>query len=165
MDHRYTRALFGSILLAGLATISSAEPMKELAVYKGGLGKWACNAKETGSGKAFKAVVEKTVEFDGHTYLERYYEIANPDHPNAWKGVFIMSYDPQSKRWVRNGIDNSGERNAASSSGWNGDTWVWENDAVNIVVNQKGPNAYTFAVDVKEAGGAKRVVEAMCKRA
>jgi hypothetical protein len=33
-----------------------------------------------------------------------------------------MSYDLQEKRWVRNAVDNSGERNAASSSGWSGDT-------------------------------------------
>ena len=164
MRHGSKRAVIGSILLAGFATLSSAEPMKELMVYKSGLGKWVCDAKETGSGKAFKAVVEKTVEFDGNTYVERYYELANADHPNPWKGVFLMSYDPKSKRWVRAGVDNSGERNAASSSGWNGDAWVWENDGVDIVINQKGANAYTFAVDVKEAGGAKRVVEATCKR-
>ncbi len=60
MHSRYTRAVIGSCLLAGFATVSSAEPMKELMVYQSGLGKWACDAKETGSGKAVKAVVEKT---------------------------------------------------------------------------------------------------------
>ena len=75
-----------------------------------------------------------------------------------------MSYDPQSQRWVRNGVDNSGVRNAASSSGWNDNTWVWESDAVNIVINQKGAKARTFAIDVKDAAGVKRVVEAVCKR-
>jgi hypothetical protein len=91
-------------------------------------------------------------------------EVANADHPNAWKSIFIMSYDSQAKRWVRNGVDNSGDRNAASSSGWSGDVWVWENDAVNIVITNKGAKAYTFDVDVKEAGGAKRVAHGDCKR-
>jgi hypothetical protein len=36
---------------------------------------------------------------------------------------------------------------------------------VNIVINRKGANAFTFAVDVKEGSGVKRVVEANCKRA
>ena len=88
----------------------------------------------------------------------------NADHPNPWDGIFIMSYDPAAKRWVRNGVDNSGERNAASSSGWSGDTWVWENDGVNIVINRKGTSGFTFAVDVKKPDGVKRVVEATCKR-
>lgn len=153
-----------SIVLAGFAVASSAEPMKELAIYKSSLGKFACDAKEIGSGKAFKATVEKTAEFDGHTYLERYVETKSADHPNPWNGVFLMSYDQASQKWVRNGIDNSGERNAASSTGWNGDTWVWENDGVNIVINRKGANAFTFAVDVKDSGNLKRVVEASCKR-
>jgi hypothetical protein len=140
------------------------DSMKELAVYKGGLGKFGCDAKELGSGKTFKATVDKTVEFDGHTYVERYVEMKSADHPNPWSAVFIMSYDASSQKWVRNGVDNSGERNAASSSGWNGDTWVWENDGVNIVLNKKGANGYTFAVDVKDSGNVKRVVEASCKR-
>jgi hypothetical protein len=153
-----------SIVLAGIAVVSSAEPMKELAVYKDSLGKFACDAKETGSGKTFKATVDKTVEYDGNTYVERYVEMKSADHPSPWNAVFLMSYDPASQKWVRNGVDNSGERNAASSSGWNGDTWVWENDGVNIVINKKGANGYTFAVDVKDSGNVKRVVEASCKR-
>ncbi len=75
-----------------------------------------------------------------------------------------MSYDAQAKRWVRNGVDNSGERNAASSTGWNGDTWVWDNDGVAIPITKRGANAFTFAVDVKEEGKLKRVVEGACKR-
>lgn len=152
-------------LLAGLAGTAAADPMKELAVYKGSLGKFSCDARETGSGKMFKVTVDKTVEFDGHTYMERYVEAKSADHPNPWNGVFLMSYDPASSRWVRNGIDNSGARNAASSAGWSGDTWVWENDGVNIVIVRKGSNNFTFAVDVKDGGNLKRVVEASCKRA
>lgn len=152
-------------LLIAASFSAFADPMKELAVYKGSLGKFACDAKETGSGKAFKVSVDKTVEFDGNTYLERYVETKSADHPSPWNAVFLMSYDPDAKRWVRNGVDNSGGRNAASSSGWNGDTWVWENDGVNIVIDKKGANSFTFAVDVKEAGGGiKRVAEATCKR-
>jgi hypothetical protein len=86
--------------------------------------------------------------------------------PNPWNGIFIQSYDKDGQKWVRDGVDNSSERNAASSTGWSGDTWVWENDGVNIVINRKGGGGFTFAVDVKEAGGGvKRVVEASCKRA
>jgi hypothetical protein len=139
--------------------------MKELDVYKGNVGTWNCNVKETGSGKQFKAKVEYTNEYDGHTFVERYYEIANSDHPNAWKGIFVMSYDAQAKRWVRNRIDNSGDRNAASSSGWNGDTWVWDNDAIAIPIVKQGSDAYAFAIDVKESSKLKRVVEGQCKRA
>jgi hypothetical protein len=164
MNASHAIGVTASVLLGVFATLANAEPMKELAVYKNGLGKWTCDAKEVGSGKAFKAVAEFSVEFDGNTYIERYAEIASSDHPNAWKGIFIMSYDPQSQRWVRNGVDNSGERNAASSSGWNDNTWVWENDALNIVIKQKDANARTVAIDVKDATGAKRVVEAVCKR-
>lgn len=165
MTKTYTIGIAGALLLAAGITPASAEPMKELGVYKDGLGKYACDAKETGSGKAFKARVEKTVEFDGNTYVERYIETKSADHPNPWNAVFLMSYDPATGKWVRNGVDNSGARNAASSSGWKGDTWVWENDGVNIVVNRKGANSFTFAVDVKESGGGvKRVAEALCKR-
>jgi hypothetical protein len=152
-----------ALFMFGISVVS-AEPMKELDVYKGGLGKWTCNAKELGSGKTFKAIAEFSVEFDGQTYIERYYEIASADHPNAWKGIFLMSYDPQSQRWVRNGLDNSGDRNAASSAGWKDDTWVWENAGVNIVIIQKGTNARDFAIDLKDGGDIKRVVEANCTR-
>lgn len=141
-----------------------AEPMKALESYKSSLGKFSCDARETGSGKTFKATVEKTVEFGGNTYVERYIEMKSVDHPDPWDAIFIMSYDPASNRWVRNGVDNSGERNAASSSGWNGDTWVWENDGVNIVINRNGSNSFTFAVDVKKPDGLKRVAEGACRR-
>lgn len=157
-------ALAASMVLAGFAETGTADTMKELDVYKGSLGKFACDAKETGSGKTFKATVDKTVEFDGNTYVEHYVEMKSADHPSPWSAIFIMSYDPAAQKWVRNGVDNSGNRNAASSSGWNGDTWVWENDGVNIVINKKGANGYTFAVDVKDGGNVKRVVEASCKR-
>jgi hypothetical protein len=111
-----------AVAMAICASATFAEPMKELAVYKGGLGKFACDAKELGSGKSFKTTVDKTVEFDGYTYVEHYVEIKSADHPNPWNGVFLMSYVSGSKKWVRKGVDNSGERNAASSTGWNGDT-------------------------------------------
>jgi hypothetical protein len=153
-----------SIVLGGFAATGHAGPMKELDAYKGGLGKWNCEAKELGSGKSFRAIIENSAEFDGHTYVEKYAEVANPDHPNAWKAVFIMSYDAQSNRWVRHGVDNSGERNAATSAGWQDKTWVWENDGVNIVINDKGAKARTFAVDVKDGGSVKRVVEASCRK-
>jgi len=163
---KFFQAIGISGVLVLVSSISSAfaEPMKELAVYKGSLGKFSCEAKETGSGKTFKTTVEKSADFDGNTYLERYVEIKSADHPNPWNGIFLMSYDPATNRWVRNGIDNSGERNAASSAGWNGDTWIWENDGVNIVINRKGSSAFTYAIDVKDPGGPKRVVEAVCKR-
>ncbi len=155
----------GALLLAAGMTTALAEPAIELNVYEESLGKFACDAQETGSGKKFKVRVEKTVEFDGHTYLERYVEMKSPDHLNPWNAVFLLSYDRDSGKWVRNGIDNSGARNAASSSGWIGNTWIWENDSVNIVIDRKGSNSFTFAVDVKESGGSvKRVAEALCKR-
>ena len=47
-----------SIVLVGFAQTGSADSMKELDVYKGSLGKFACDAKETGSGKAFKVTVD-----------------------------------------------------------------------------------------------------------
>lgn len=154
------------LLIVGVFAASAhAEPMKELAAYRNGLGKWTCDAKEIGSGKAFKATAEFSAELDGNTYIERYVEIANSERPNPWKGIFIMSYDPQSQRWVRNGVDNSGMRNAATSSGWHDNIWVWENDYLNIVINQIGTQARTVAIDVKDATtGVKRVVEATCRR-
>jgi hypothetical protein len=57
-----------------------------------------------------------------------------------------------------------GVRNAASSVGWKDNTWVWENDGVNIVITQKGQNNRDFAIDVKDGGNVKRVVEANCAR-
>jgi hypothetical protein len=153
-----------SIALGGFALASYADPAKELEVYKSSLGKFACNAKETGSGKQFKVTVEKTVEFD-HTYVERYTEAKSADHPNPWNAVFLMSYDPASKTWVRNGVDNSGERNSGTSAGWQGDTWTWDVGGANIVIDRKGDNGFNFAVDVKQKeGGVKRVAEATCKR-
>jgi hypothetical protein len=80
--------------------------------------------------------------------------MGSADHPNPWKGIFIMSYDPKSGRWVRSGVDNAGERNAASSTGWKDNTWVWKNDAVNIVVKQQSKNARTFAIDVEGDGAS-----------
>lgn len=153
-----------SIAMGGFALASNADPAKELEVYKSSLGKFACNGKEVGSGKQFKATVEKTVELD-HTYIERYTEAKSSDHPSPWSAVFLMSYDPETKQWVRNGVDNSGNRNSGTSTGWQGDTWVWDVGGANIVIDRKGANAFDFAVDVKQKeGGVKRVAEASCKR-
>lgn len=155
--------LIASVVLGGFV-LTAAAGQKELEAYKGGLGKWSCDAKELGSGKMFKATIENSTEFEGNTFIEKYTEIKSSAHPSPWSAVFIMSYDEESKRWVRNGVDNSGNRNAASSAGWQDKTWVWENDGVNIVINDISPKARTFAVDVKDSGSLKRVVEASCKR-
>ena len=64
-------AVAASVLLMASSIACYAEPMKELAVYKGNLGKWDCDAKDLGSGKSFKAVAEYTSEFDGNTYIEK----------------------------------------------------------------------------------------------
>ena len=153
----------GSVVLGGFILTASAG-QKELEAYKGGLGKWNCDAKELGSGKTFKATIENTVEFDGHTYIEKYTEFKNADHPQPWSAVFLNTYDDTSKRWVRNGLDNGGGRNAASSAGWKDQTWVWEMDGANVVVTRPGAKALNFAVDVKEGNNVKRVVEANCKK-
>jgi hypothetical protein len=147
--------------LAGFSASAVAAPLD---AYKGGLGKWNCDVTSLGSGKTYKATIENTVEFDGNTYVEKYTEFKSADHPTPWSAIFIMSYDEASGRWVRNGVDNSGGRNAASASGWQGKTWVWENDGVNIVIDDKGRNSRTFAVDVKDGTNVKRVAEAACKR-
>lgn len=152
-----------AVALGGFAVTAGAG-QKELDAYKGGLGKWNCDAKELGSGKMFKATIENTVEFDGYTYVEKYTEFKSADHPSPWSAVFIMSYDEETKRWVRNGVDNSGGRNGASSSGWDNKTWTWEMGGANIVIADQGPKARTFAVDVKDSGNVKRVVEANCKK-
>ena len=152
-------------VLAACTGAAIAAPMKELETYKRGLGKWNCDAKELASGKTFEAQVHLSAELDGNTYVERYVEIANQKHTGPWKAIFLMSCDPKAQKWVRNGVDNNGERNAATSSGWKDDTWVWESDGANIVITQKGAKARTFAVDVKEGSGVKRVVEASCKPA
>jgi len=152
------------VLAAGVGSVSSA-PLIEVDVYKSRLGKFSCDAKEIESGKRFKATVETTVDFEGNTYIERYVETKSADHPNPWKAVFLMSYDPTSGKWVRNGVDNSGARNAASSSGWDENTWIWKNDSVNIVIDKTGVNSFSFAVDVKQSGGSvKRVAKAHCNR-
>ena len=164
MKLRHAFGVAGTFLLATTMMIASADPIKELAIYKGNLGKWNCDVKDLGSGTAFKSVADFTVEFDGNTYIERYTEVSSADHPNPWKSLFIMSYDSEAQRWVRNGIDNSGGLNAATSSGWSNDTWVWENNALNIVIQSTGKNTRTFAVDVKDGTAVKRVAEASCKR-
>ena len=150
--------------LAACAFVAIAAPMKELESYKRGLGKWTCDTKELASGKTFKAQVHISAELDGNTYVERYVEFANTRHTGPWKAIFLMSYDPKSQKWVRNGVDNNGERNSASSSGWKDDTWVWESDGANIVITLKGDKERMVAVDVKEGQGVKRVAEASCRR-
>jgi hypothetical protein len=152
------------MLVAGTSPLSRAEVAPEMDAYRGKTGRFECSAQETGSGKTFKAYVENEVAYDGHTFVERYYEVPSAERPQAWKAIFLMSYDEKARRWVRNGVDNAGQRNAASSSGWKGDTWTWEMDGANIPVTKKGPDAFTFAVDVKDQGKLKRVVEALCKR-
>ena len=151
-----------SMILAGFAMTAGAEPAKELDVYKSSLGKFACDAKETGSGKTFKTQVEKTV-LDGNTYMERYTETKSADHPSPWNAVFLMSYDAGSKQWVRNGVDNNGDRNSGTSAGWQGDTWTWDVGGALIVIDRKG-NAFNYAVDVKKDGKLDRVVSATCKK-
>ncbi len=74
------------LLVAGLA--AQAEAMKELDVYAGNVGKWDCDAKEVGSGKAFKAGLEYTREFDGHTYVERYFRSAERRASERVEGHF-----------------------------------------------------------------------------
>lgn len=75
-----------------------------------------------------------------------------------------MSDDAAPTRYVRHGVDHGGERNAASSSGWRANTWVWENDFVTIVITGHAANNRSFAVDVKQDSGVKRVAMASCWR-
>src|SRR5262245_39925578 len=90
MEMEAARALgfVASVVLGGFVVTANAG-QKELEAYKGGLGKWNCEAKELGSGKTFKSTIENTVEFDGHTYIEKYTEFKSADHPQPWSAVFL----------------------------------------------------------------------------
>ena len=53
-NHHAALVSVGGFLFALAWVPVQADPMKELGVYKGGLGKFSCDVKDLGSGKMFK---------------------------------------------------------------------------------------------------------------
>ena len=152
-------------LLLSAPAATQEGPPKELDTLRAMLGKWACDAKTTGAGgHAFKAGFELVTEFDGHTFVERYWEEKSPDHPQAFKAIFLWTYDPATQRYVRNGLDHLGRRNSASATGWHGDSWVWDREGLRVPLLCRPSNGIDFTTDIQKDGQWLTVVEASCKK-
>lgn len=138
---------------------------KALAPMLANVGTWSCEAKTSGEGShAFKASVEYTKEFGGRALVERYEELASPQHSQPTKLVAVWSYDPRTKRIMRNGADLAGNAVVDSTAPMVDNRYAWENDAYKIPVVQATANQFSFSLTVPRDSKWVTIAEGTCTR-
>ena len=107
-----------------------AKGPQELEVYERVVGNWTCAGHTMPSGDnpghPFSATIKIGRELEGSVYVDRYDEVKSAEHQQPFSSISLWTYDPESRRYVQNGVDSFGNRFERTSTGWHGSEWVWE---------------------------------------
>ncbi len=141
------------------AAVKALEPMLE------SVGKWSCDAKTLGEGThPFKATLELKKDFGGRAIVERYEERESDAHPQPKRLLSVWSYDPRTRRVMRNGADMTGNRIADSTAPMADGKFMWEDEAYRIPVVAQSKTQFSFALTVPREGKWVTLAESVCTR-
>jgi hypothetical protein len=163
------RALVASctFLLVVASTTASAQDaaVRALRPMMWTIGTWSCDAKTLGAGAhPFTATLELRKEFDGHAILERYEEMETEAHPQPHRLWTIWSYDPRSRRIMRNGADMAGNRIADSTAPMADGRFTWEHEDYRVPVVVLSDTQFSFALTVPRDDKWVTIAEGVCTR-
>jgi hypothetical protein len=150
-------AAFVRAELAARAALRENEQLRPFA------GRWICQGKHAGA-----ATLEIAAVLDGFWY-------ARQVRAGSFHGVGYWGYDASTQRFVSTFISNRGDFERFTSTGWQGDDFVWTGGertadgktvTVRVTFTRHGLHELTRAIDTSATGGAwTRTSEERCRRA
>ena len=160
------KAMNWAILLLG--TVSSSvvlgDPPKQVDDYQWAAGTWKCKGQASDPPHPFTATFTLTREMEGAAYVEKWVEDKSAQHTQPYSVTYLWTYDPKSNMYVRNGVDNSANRIAQSSSGWQNGVWTWETDGFRIPVTRDGTKRFHVMAELRKDGNWVKFAEAGCDK-
>jgi hypothetical protein len=123
------------LVTASFAAVGSAQQgppkpapeMSEIAYFEGS---WSCDGKSfespMGPAGTMKSTAEIRKDLNGH-FQTGMIKGSMPNMP-PFEGMFHATYDAGMKQYVMLWVDNTGGGAQSASSGWKGDTMVYEGD-------------------------------------
>jgi hypothetical protein len=156
-----------TLLLSVASTTASAQDaaVRALEPMMRSVGTWTCDARTLGAGgHPFTATLELRKDFDGHAILERYEELGTDAHPQPTRLWTIWSYDPRTRRVMRNGADMAGNRIADSTTPMADGTFTWEHEDYRMPVVALSDTRFSFALSVPREDKWVTIAEGICTR-
>ncbi|MEO6212312.1 MAG: DUF1579 family protein [Vicinamibacterales bacterium] len=138
------------LLTASFAAVSSAQQappkpapeMSQMAFFEGS---WTCSGKMSespmGPAGAMKSTVEVRKDLNGH-FQTGTIKGSMPNMP-PFEGRFNSTYDAGMKQYLMMWVDNMGGWSQSASSGWKGDSLVYEGDTHMGGQTMKGRDTFT----------------------
>jgi hypothetical protein len=162
------KAAFSTAVFFFGTVCAFAERPKELEVYDRIVGSWTCVGQTmpsgTDTGHAFNATIKITRELAGGVYMDRYEEVQSAQHQQPFSSISLWTYDPQSGRYVQNGVDSSGNRYERTSTGWHSKEWIWEGKGLRIPVTSVSDGQARVRVELEKDGQWVTLSESTCNK-
>jgi len=177
-------ALIGATLLfAGTAAFAQVEttpiprvPKPDFSSMKFLVGTWNCSETNTRRASAYGSTVTYSMDPSGY-----WLDTKTRNHATSWDryptvGTDKTTYDAANSRWVDMGVDDEGNYTISTSSGWKGNTIVWQPQSLtsvssgNVVSSGAQTNTkvnarkYTYTSSFKESGGRTISVKGTCNK-
>lgn len=130
------KIIFAGVSLAAVSAFAQAPPppAPEMAQFKTFDGTFACTGESpaTPFGPAHKteATVKGGSDFGGYWFITRYDEKKAAGNPHPVSAQMTWGYDGAQKKFIGSCIDSFGTVCHETSAGWQGDTMVWEGEAM-----------------------------------
>jgi hypothetical protein len=120
-----------SFVAPGLAQQAPPKPPAEMAQIAFFEGNWSCSGKmfESPMGPAGTMTSTAQIRRDLNGHFQTGLIKGTAANMPPFEGRFIATYDAGAKKYLMTWVDNMGGRSETSSSGWKGDTLVYEGDS------------------------------------
>jgi Protein of unknown function (DUF1579) len=163
------------------ATATAAEPPKpaaELDQLKFFIGSWKCEGKQFASAMSptehpVKATARVKWELGNRWQTFVYEEKKTKEHPMAVKVLGSWGYSAGGKHFVRADIDGFGGWFSPTSTGWEGDRFVWSGNVENPMggamaakhtFTRKSDKEFVHSLELTAGGKASPIFEIGCKK-
>lgn len=180
---RYLRAILSisAVLLLSVPAAAQVEstpiptlPKPDFSGMSFLVGTWTCSTMSSRRAAAFNSTVTTTMSQDGYWLVNQ--TVTGPISwaPAKTTAIDRITYDPSTNKWVDVLTDDQGGYDLSTSSGWQGNSIVW-NDVAYPKTNATATNNPTTFTKVddktttatstfKEPGGRVVTVKTTCKK-
>ena len=159
------------------ANTESPKPAPEISSFDYFNGRWGCTGHMIGNAMIpphpTAASAMSAPELSGFWRLFRYSERRTNENPSPFAATGMWGYDVAGKKYIQIEANNAGDHSVETSSGWAGDTIVFEGETALMgqrmnardTFTKKGPEEFTHTSEHQGADGKwARFDEETCKR-
>lgn len=110
------------LLVTTSASAVDLAPMRALDYFQGS---WRCQGTFPASGKAIASHMQYAQDLQGAALVKHHDDVA----PATYRAIEAWGYDAKGMRYEAAMLDNFGGTRRFASSGWKGDTLIWDSTA------------------------------------